>query len=173
MTREEVKKLIMIIQATYPNWNIKNKQETLDAWAFFLEDYEYNSMMMALKTYISSADSGFAPSVSQLISMARKPQELTQADEGAIWREIRPCIRRGIYHAEEDFEKLSPMAKKVVGQPSQLREWAMLESEVIDSVIQSNMKTRIKDIQRRDLEISAMPIEIQTMIQNTIEMKNN
>ena len=173
MTREEVKKLIMIIQATYPNWNIKNKQETLDAWAFFLTDYEYNSIMMALKVYISSADSGFAPSVSQLISMARKPKELTQADEGAIWREIRPCIRRGIYHAEEDFEKLSPMAKKVVGQPSQLREWAMLESEVIDSVIQSNMKSRIKDIQRRDLEISAMPIEIQTMIQNTIEMKNN
>lgn len=173
MTREEVKKLIMIIQATYPNWNIKNKQETLDAWDLFLADYEFNTMMMALKTYITSADSGFAPSVSQLISMARKPKELTQADEGAIWREIRPCIRRGIYHAEEDFEKLSPMAKKVVGQPSQLREWAMLESEVIDSVIQSNMKSRIKDIQRRDLEISAMPIEIQAMIQNTIEMKKD
>ncbi len=171
MTREEVKKLIMIIQATYPNWNIKNKQETLDAWAFFLADYEYNSIMMALKVYISSADSGFAPSVSQLISMSRKPNELTQTDEGTIWREIRPCIRRGIYHAEEDFEKLSPMAKKVVGQPSQLREWAMLESEVIDSVIQSNMKNRIKDIQKRDLEISAMPIEIQAMVQKTIEMK--
>lgn len=173
MTREEVKKLIMVIQATYPNWNIKNKQETLDAWDLFLADYDYNTMMMALKVYISTSDSGFAPSVSQLISMARKPKELTQADEGAIWREIRPCIRRGIYHAEEDFEKLSPMAKKVVGQPSQLREWALLESEVIDSVIQSNMKTRIKDIQRRDLEISAMPIEIQAMIQNTIEMKKD
>lgn len=173
MTRDECKKLLMIINATYPSFKVENATETLNMWHSFLEDYSYEQIMQGLKIYVATSGSDFAPSISKLISMARKPKELTQADEGAIWREIRPCIRRGIYHAEEDFEKLSPMAKKVVGQPSQLREWAMLESEVIDSVIQSNMKSRIKDIQRRDLEISAMPIEIQTMIQNTIEMKNN
>ena len=173
MTRDECKKLLMVIDATYPSFKVENATETLNMWHSFLEDYSYEQIMQGLKIYVASSGSDFAPSISKLISMSRKPNELTQVDEGAIWREIRPCIRRGIYHAEEDFEKLSPMAKKVVGQPSQLREWAMLESEVIDSVIQSNMKSRIKDIQRRDLEISAMPIEIQTMIQNTIEMKKD
>lgn len=173
MTRDECKKLLMIIDATYPSFKVENATETLNMWHSFLEDYSYEQIMQGLKIYVATSGSDFAPSISKLISMSRKPQELAQTDEGAIWREIRPCIRRGIYHAEEDFEKLSPMAKKVVGQPSQLREWAMLESEVIDSVIQSNMKNRIKDIQKRDLEISAMPIEIQTMIQNTIEMKKD
>lgn len=173
MTRDECKKLLMVINSTYPSFKVENATETLNMWHSFLEDYSYEQIMQGLKIYVATSGSDFAPSISKLISMSRKPNELTQTDEGAIWREIRPCIRRGIYHAEEDFENLSPMAKRVVGEPSQLREWAMLESEVIDSVIQSNMKNRIKDIQRRDLEISAMPIEIQTMIQNTIEMKKD
>lgn len=173
MTREECKQVIMVIQATYPNWNIKNKQETLDAWYLFLQDYEYNVIMMALKIYISSTNSDFAPSVSNLIAMARKPKELTQEDEVSLWREVRPLISRGIYHAEEDFETLSPMAKRLVGDAGQLREWAMLESDVIDSVIQSNFKSRVATMQKRDTEFNAMPIEVQAMVKKTIEMKNN
>ncbi len=173
MNRDECKKLLMVINSTYPSFKVDNPTETLNMWSEFLADYEYEYIMQGLKIYVATSGSDYAPSISRLIGMARKPQELAQADEVSLWREVRPLISRGIYHAEEDFETLSPMAKRLVGDAGQLREWAMLESEVIDSVIQSNFKNRVATMQKRDTEFNAMPIEVQAMVQKTIGMKNN
>lgn len=166
MTREECKQLIMVCEATYPNSRTSNPQETLNAWFFILEEFDYQTIMAALKIYIHTSNSAFAPSVSQLIAMARKPKELTAPQEVDIWREIRPAIRNGIYHAEEEFEKLSPMAQRMVGDAGQIREWAQLPSEDIDTVIQSNFKKRCEAMIKRNKEIAEMPKEVRLMIES-------
>lgn len=169
MTREECKQLIMICEATYPNFRASNPAETLNAWEMVLGEYDYQTMLMALKMYIHTSGSAFAPSVSELIAMTRKPQELTAVQEVDVWREVRPAISNGIYGAETEFEKLSPMAKRMVGDPQQLREWAMLPSEDIDTVVQSNFKSRFKTMQTRQAEINAMPMEIRQMIESNVK----
>ena len=105
MTREECKQLIMICEATYPNFRASNPAETLNAWEMVLGEYDYQTMLMALKMYIHTSGSAFAPSVSELIAMTRKPQELTAVQEVDVWREVRPAISNGIYGAETEFEK--------------------------------------------------------------------
>lgn len=167
MTREECKQLIMICEATYPNFRASNPAETLNAWHMILGEYDYQTMLMALKMYIHTSGSAFAPSVSELIAMTRKPQELTAVQEVDVWREVRPAISNGIYGAETEFEKLSPMAKKMVGDPQQLREWAMLPSEDIDTVVQSNFKSRFNAMQTRQAEINAMPNDIRNLIEKS------
>ena len=179
MTREECKQLIMVCEATFPNTSNVSPQEKLNAWFLILEEYDYQSMLMALKIFISSGNSAFAPSVSQLIAMSRKPSELKESklptyDEVTTWREVRQAIKNGIYHAEEEFKKLSPIAQRMVGDSQQIHEWAMLESETIDSVIQSNFKARFKDYQiaeatkaKRNREIAQMPREVQALIQQS------
>ena len=169
MTREECKQLIMICEATYPNFRASNPAETLNAWHMILGEYDYQTMLMALKMYIHTSGSAFAPSVSELIAMTRKPQELTMVSEVDVWREVRPAIRNSGYHAEEEFNKLSETAKKMVGDPQQLREWAMLPSEDIDTVVQSNFKNRFKAMQTRQAEINAMPKEIRQMIESNVK----
>ena len=169
MTREECKQLIMICEAVYPNFRASNPAETLNAWDMVLGEYDYQTMLMALKMYIHTSGSAFAPSVSELIAMTRKPQELTAVQEVDVWREVRPAISNGIYGAETEFEKLSPMAKRMVGDPQQLREWAMLPSEDIDTVVQSNFKSRFNTMQKRDKEINAMPMEIRQMIESSVK----
>lgn len=180
MTREECKQLIMVIEATFPSSSNISPQEKLNAWFYILEEYDYQQMLMALKIFINSGSSAFAPSVSQLIAMSRKPSELTEKlsepkyDEVTVWREVRQAIKNGIYHAEEEFKKLSPIAQRMVGDSQQLHEWAQVESEVIDSVIQSNFKARFKDFQiaeatkaKRNREIAQMPREVQALIQKS------
>lgn len=180
MTREECKQLIMVIEATFTSSSNISPQEKLNAWFYILEEYDYQQMLMALKIFINSGSSAFAPSVSQLIAMSRKPAELSakinepKYDEVSVWREVRQAIKNGIYHAEEEFKKLSPIAQRMVGDSQQLREWAQVESEVIDSVIQSNFKARFKDFQiaeatkaKRNREIAQMPREVQALIQKS------
>ena len=169
MTREECKKILAAIMVTYPNFKVVNVEETLNLWELLLNEYDYKTIEAGLLIYIKSSGSAFAPSVSELIAMTRKPQELTMVSEVDVWREVRPAIRNSGYHAEEEFNKLSETAKKMVGDPQQLREWAMLPSEDIDTVVQSNFKSRFKTMQARQAEISAMPMEIRQMIESNVK----
>lgn len=164
MTRAECKQLLMICEATYPNFKNSNPQEVLDAWFVILEEFDYKTILGALKVYIHTSESAFAPSVSQLIAMTRKPKELSGPDEVSVWREIRQAIRRGIYYHEEDFPKLSPIAQRLVGDPQQLREWACLPSEDIDNDIHKDIVFRFKALTERDKEISALPSEVRAQI---------
>lgn len=166
MNREETKKILMVIDATYPNFKIENKQQTLDAWCFMLSDYDYNEIALGLKTYITTSGSAFAPSVSELIGMTRKPAELMQMDEVTAWGQVRRAIKRGLYYSVEEFNKLDSEVQKVVGSPEQLREWAMLPSDEIETVIQSNFRRRFETMQKRALELAAMPAEVLALIQS-------
>lgn len=171
MTRDEVKKILIVIENTFSTFKVENKTQTIDVWFSFLQDIPYEVIDNALKIYISTSGSAFAPSISQLIGMMRKPQELSAPNEVDVWREVRKAIRNGIYGAEAEFEKLSDTAKRMVGEPAQLREWAQLPSEDIDTIIQSNFKKRFEIMQKRQAEINAMPESVKKLIQggNLIE----
>lgn len=167
MTRDEVKKILIVIENTFSTFKIENKTQTINVWESFLSDYPYEAINNALMIYIATSGSAFAPSIPQLISMTRKPKELSQMDEVTAWRLVRNAIRRSLYYSQEEFEKLPQEVKKAVGEPSQLRDWSMLESDVIDSVIQSNFTKRFSQMQSRQNEIEALPENIQTLIQGT------
>lgn len=165
MTRDEVKKILIVIENTFSTFKIENLTQTIDVWFGFLQGYPYETIDTALKMYISTSGSAFAPSISQLIGMMRKPQELSAPNEVEVWREVRKAIRNGNYGAETEFEKLSDTAKRMVGEPTQLREWAQLPSEDIDTIIQSNFKKRFETMQKRQAEIDSMPDEVKALIQ--------
>lgn len=164
MTRDEVKKVLIVIENTFATFKVENKTQTIDVWYSFLRDIPYEVIDYALKAYIATSGSAFAPSIPQLIAMARKPQELSQTDEVTAWRLVRNAIRRGLYYYDEEFKKLPPDVQRVVGEPSQLRDWAMLESETIDSVIQSNFTKRYQTMQKRQTEIEALPESVRGLI---------
>lgn len=175
MNRDETKKILMVISATYPNFKIGDKTQAIDAWHFMLSDYSYNDIAVALKTYIATSGSAFAPSVSELIAMTRKPAELTAIDEVTAWGQVRSAIRKGLYYSREEFEKLDPDVQRAVGTPDQLREWAQLSSNEIETVIQSNFRRRFETMQKRAQEVEAMPAEVRQLLQNAaikISQKN-
>ena len=68
MTREDVIKLLMMIQAAYPNYKPTDKTVTVNMWHEMLKEYDENSAMLGLKEFIKTDTSGFAPSIGQIIS---------------------------------------------------------------------------------------------------------
>ena len=65
-----------------------------------------------------------------------------ELDEDKIFREIDGAI--SWYNQDENFNKLSEMAKKVVGTPSQLAQWALSDVTKYNTVIASNIKRSIR-----------------------------
>lgn len=68
---------------------------------------------------------------------------------------------------KEEFSKLPPLVQKAVGTPDNLRNWSQTNLESVETVIQSNFLRAYRVEAHRAAEISKMPSDIKTMIENT------
>ena len=55
------------------------------------------------------------------------------------------------------FRSLPPAIRRVVGSPDQLKEWAYMESETVNSVIQSNFMRSFRVVAEREREFAKLP----------------
>ena len=139
MTRDEAKHLVMMVSAAYPNWKPLNLTETVDTWAVMLQEYEYQFCVVALKTYILTDTAGFAPSIGQLVEKLQQATKREDIGELEAWSMVSKALRNSTYHAEEEFAALPPVLQRTVGNPSNLKEWAGMEMDTVNSVIQSHV----------------------------------
>lgn len=168
MTREETIKLLMIIQATFPNFKVEDKSTTVDAWLMMLKEYNVNDVYLAFKSYCKSENSGFAPSVSQLINQIEKPRELAVMDDAEAWALVRKAIGRSSYNSQAEFDKLSPTLQKAVGSPEVLRTWA-IDENYNESVISSQFLRNYRSVCQRQQEFNRLPVEMQNRVEEFIE----
>ena len=148
MTREETKQLLMMVKAVYPQFEIKPEQmsATVNAWHLMLEEYPADSVSAAFKIYIKTNNTAFAPSVSQIIGCMYAPKQNEQLSEGEAWALVKKAIADGNYHSEERFAELPPIVQKAVGGSQMIRQWAMCDTEEVNSVIASNFMRTYKAV---------------------------
>lgn len=73
---------------------------------------------------------------------------------------MRKAIGRSNYYAEEEFEKLPEACKMAVGNPSNLREWAMMDSDQVGTVEQSHFVRNYRTAMQRIKEDRRMPEKV-------------
>ena len=164
MTRDETISLLMMIQAAYPNYKPLDKRVTVNTWHLMLNEVDYNVAEAALKAYIMSDTSGFAPAIGQLMEKVRlitQPQELNEME---AWSLVRKAIRNSGYNSVSEFVKLPPIVQRAVGQPSQLKEWALDENFNANVVSSNFMRTYRTELDRAKM-ISKLPENIQQRIE--------
>ena len=167
MTKNEVVKLLMTIQTFYPNYQVENKEFTINAWYSIIGDCDYKPMEKALRAYITTDTSGFAPSIGQLINKLHEVQSPQELNEMEAWLLVSKALRNGTYGAVKEFNKLPPLVQKAVGSPDNLRNWAQTDSESIENVVQSNFMRTYRTVVNRAKEYRKMPKDIQALIENT------
>ena len=148
MTRDEVKELLMTIQALYTNFNVDADRmtPTINAWHMMLNEYPADAVQAALQIYVRTNNTGFAPSVSQLIGTVYAPRENDALTEGQAWALVKKAIQDGLYHAEERFNELPDAVQTAVGSPNMIRQWAGTDSSEVNTVIASNFQRTYKAV---------------------------
>lgn len=180
MTRDETIKILMVIQAAYPNYKPPDKTVAVNVWAEMLSDIPYEKVSAAVKMYIQTDTSGFAPSVGdvreRVCDIFAKEDDL---NETAAWSLVLKAIRRSTYYSEEEFAKLPATVQRAVASPKQLREWATLED--VDgktlTVIQSNFQRTFRVEQQRERERRKLSPDVLQLMQpindHLIEVKQD
>lgn len=169
MTREETVKIIRIMCDCYPNYKPNNLSETVDVWNMMLKDCIYEQVSVALKAYIRSDTSGFAPSIGQLIGKIQTISQPQELDGMTAWGLVSKALRNGTYGAVEEFNKLPPLVRRAVGMPDNLRNWATSDYQAIETVIQSNFLKNYRTVVARSEELKCMPPEIKSLIEKANE----
>ena len=166
MTRDETVKIIRIMCDCYPNYKPSNLSETVDVWNMMLEEYSYSQISTALKTYVHSDTSGFAPSIGQLLDKLHAIQNPQELNEMEAWSLVSKALRNGYYGAVEEFNNLPPLVQKAVGSPDNLRNWSQTDTNSIENVVQSNFMRSYRLVVNRENESKKMPADVRTLIEN-------
>lgn len=157
MTREEVKHILRMLVAAYPNFRPSNMSDTVDAWRFLLNEYDRDKVEAAIKKYILIDRSGFAPSIGQIVGAMQDTAEKNDMSELAAWQLVSSAISRSGYYAEEEFAKLPPVIQMAVGGAANLKEWALMDIDSVQSVVQSHFLRSYRAAEKRMAEEARLP----------------
>lgn len=164
MTRDDAIDILMVIQAAYPNYKQQEKTAAVDIWYMMLKDYECSVVEAALKMYIATDTSGFAPTIGQIIDKIKSVTSPNELNGMEAWSIVSKALRNGYYGAEQEFEKLPVTVQKAVGSPDNIRNWAQSDSKSIETVIQSNfMRTYETELKRQNEELK-IPADVRQLI---------
>lgn len=172
VTRDETINILMSIQAAYPSFRVPDKTVAVNTWYSLLGEYEYSQVSAALKKYIQTNKSSFAPSIGQIIDSISEIYSKDDENEMEAWMLVQKAIRNSTYHADEEFDKLPRIIQKAVSHPRQLQEWAMMEN--VDgrawNVMQSNfMRTYRAEVEKEKEMRKLSPDLLELMSQNSKE----
>lgn len=164
MTEKEVRQLLAMTQAVYPNYNPPSREAAVNAWLMCLSEYDNNVVMAAFKAYMTTNTSGFAPAPGQLIEILQTLTQPSELNELEAWSIVRKALRNCGYNAEQEFAKLPTVVQKTVGTPQQLKIWAC-DSEFNENVVSSNFIKTYRTEVKRATELNKMPNDVRKLIE--------
>lgn len=167
MTRQETGIIMDILTTAYPAFyngrNAPDMRMTVNLWAEMFAEDDVKIVAAAVKALIATDDKGFPPHIGAVKNRIRQISNPDEMTEQEAWTYIAKALRNSSYNAEEEFSKLPPILRDVVHAPQQLREWARMDEETVQSVVASNLQRsfRAKAKSRRDFE--ALPQDVQAL----------
>lgn len=168
MDRTETIKIMAVLRAAYPQYYAKQSNEDLQGivnlWAEMFTDEPYQLVSMATKALIKTRTSTFPPSIGEItekIQQITQPEEMTEQE---AWALAMRALRNSAYNSAEEFAKLPPIVQKIVGSSAQLREWALMDSDQINSVVASNFQRSYRARAKNEREYIALPQSVKQYI---------
>lgn len=173
MTREQTVDLVRSLVSIYPNWKPENLTETVNAWQWALEEYPAPAVKAALQIYVKTNNTGFAPSVSQIIGSMYAPKKNDQLTEGEAWALVKKAVSDGNYHSEERFNELPPLVQRAVGNSSMIHYWAGCDADDVNTVIMSNFQRTYKALLAKQEFNDKIPPQLATTVSEERMIEKN
>ena len=145
--------------------NADGKRGIIELWHRQFAEYEYAVVNAALDAYIAVDEQNKAPNVGVLKALIRKMTQPDEMTEQEAWGYVAKALRNSNYGAEEEFNKLPEQVQRLVGSPNQLREWAMVDTDTVQSVIASNFQRSFRARAKSDKEYLAIPSSVRSVME--------
>lgn len=168
MTREDVLKVLSILKAAYPHsfrgMTRIDGEALVNLWAHQFAGEDAAEVEAAVDALISTRKEGFSPTVGEIKDILHRIKGAGGLSEAEAWNLVERACRRGLYNSEEEFDRLPPDVQAAVGGHEQLKAWAAMDAEVVNSVIASNFRKSFVTVTARKRELDMMPPDVRTIV---------
>jgi hypothetical protein len=168
MTLDETAQIMDILSFAYPqfykSYSDDDKYKASCLWADMFSAEPVNLVAAAVKAVIACDTKGYPPHIGLVkayIGKLTSPQEMTEYE---AWNLIKNALSNSCYGSETEFSKLPDNLKRLVGSHNQLKEWALMDSGELNTVVSSNFMRSYKARTQSDREYAALPAEAKQMI---------
>lgn len=168
MDRLETLKIMAVLRGAYPRYYASVSREDLETvvalWEEMFSEEPYEIVAAAVKALIAGDTKGFPPhigAVKERIHQLTRPHEMTELE---AWGYVAKAVRNSLYNSREEFEKLPPLVQGLVGSPNQLRTWAMIDTDSLETVVQSNFMRSFKNRAQSVKDYQKLPQTVREMV---------
>ena len=145
MNREQTIQILSILRKAYPFFykdiTREEGREITDLWYEMFKEDDILLVIKAVKLFIKTDRKGFPPVIGVIkakmeeISEASRPKSMNEFE---AWQIIKNAASNSLYNSKKEFDKLPPIIQKVVGNHYTLKDWAEMDMDRLETIIQSN-----------------------------------
>lgn len=167
MNREQAIGLLKVLKTAYPRFYADMTREeaenTINLWVDMFKDEDPNLVSVATRDLINTFK--YPPTIADV---KEKMYNLTNLDKETsleVWHAISKAIRNSAYYFNEEFQKLPDIAKKFVGEPYQLKNWATA-TDFNEGVVKGQFFKQYEILKQREKEIKMMLPESRKLLES-------
>lgn len=168
MNRSETIQIMSVLRGAYPQfYRSVGKQEALDTvnlWNSMFADDPPELVGAAVKSIIATDEKGFPPTIGQVKGQMRRLQRPERDTALEAWGAVRRAISNSGYQATEEFARLPALVQRVVRAPEQLKVWAAMSEETVNSVIASNFQKSFRAKAEEAERFDALPGDVKALV---------
>ena len=169
MNHNETLAIMSVLKAAYPNFYKDMKRTEAEGivslWAEMFSDEPAQLVAAAVKAHIANDAKGFPPhigAIKEAVTRLRTPDEMTEIE---AWGLVQKALSNGIYGSQQEYDKLPPIVQRLVGSPKQLKEWAMMDVDAVNSVVASNFQRSYKARAANERHMLSLPSDVRQVMQ--------
>lgn len=167
MNRTEILKILAIIEVAYPNWipklDMEKKKIMVSLWSELFAEDDPLVIANAVKAIIQTDTNGYAPSIAQIRAKAYEFTHDRGMSEIEAWGYVMQAMKNAIHHSIEEHAKM-PLEVQMAVTPEQLKEWAQIDTEQLQTVIASNFQRSFRGRSKAYKENAMLPEGFRTSL---------
>lgn len=165
MKREDLKQVYAYASLLWETFKVPTEEENIilqaQIWYDFLKDYDLETIFASMRELCKESDFCNIGKIAKGCQTICNLSQNRDLEEEQILQEIKKAIT-ACGSPKEKFEKLSPIAKKVVGDSSNLYKYGLVDMNDYNTFVVSNLKKSIKaNLERQE--------KIQSIGENVLE----
>ena len=173
MTRQETGIIMDILATAYPRFyagpDAPDPEKAVALWAEMFAEDDVAVVAAAVKALIATDDKGFPPHIGAVKAKVRQITQPTGMTPQEAWNLVAKAIRNSAYDSREEYDKLPKDIQRLVGSPNQLRDWATMDSDTVQSVVASNFQRSFAEREKSDADYRALPGDVKALISGMAE----
>ena len=168
MNYSETLQIMAVLRGAYPafyrDMSRKEAESVVALWTEMFADDDAVTVAAAVKALISADEKGYPPHIGAVKAKIRQITQPEEMTEGEAWGLVQKAISRGLYSSVEEFDKLPVPVQRLVGSPNQLREWAMMDADTVQSVVASNFQRSYRARIASEREYAKLPPDVKVLV---------